>query len=108
MIDVQVQLDNIASVNADVWQRVVALDASYLRKRSSTSSYLNPARWNTYLRRRYQLSQNSSPQCPVDRSEYLIIRENLLNQKYVEMCGCDIPFFMLFFNSMMVSFIAMH
>ncbi|KAM3175823.1 hypothetical protein ACTXT7_007764 [Hymenolepis weldensis] len=82
MIDIQVQLDNIASVNADVWQRVIALDASYLRKRPSTSSYLNPARWNIYLRRRYQLSQNSSPQCPVDRSEYLIIRENLLNQKY--------------------------
>ncbi|VDL25198.1 unnamed protein product [Hymenolepis diminuta] len=82
MTDIQVQLDNIASVNADVWQRVIALDASYLRKRSSTSSYLNPGRWNTYLRRRYQLSQNSSPQRPVDRSEYLIIRENLLNQKY--------------------------
>lgn len=83
MADIQAPLDTIKTGNIDAWQKVIALDASYLRKRATNAPHLNPIRWKTYLRRRYQLSQTSSPQCSADRSEYLIIRGTLLTQKYV-------------------------
>ncbi|VDM31241.1 unnamed protein product [Hydatigera taeniaeformis] len=68
--------------SVECWQKVIALDVSYLHKRSRAAPHLNPTRWNVYLRRRYQLSQNVPVTFPVDRSEYLFIRQNLLALKY--------------------------
>ncbi|EUB62323.1 WD repeat-containing protein 13 [Echinococcus granulosus] len=82
MTDMQRMDDPPITSTAETLQKVIALDASYLHQRSRAAPHLNPERWNLYLRRRYQLSQNAAPSFPVDRSEYLYIRQNLLTQKY--------------------------
>ncbi|VDK22277.1 unnamed protein product [Taenia asiatica] len=82
MTDVQQLTNPPITSTAEAWQKVIALDVSYSHKRTQAAPHLNPARWDLYLRRRYQLAQAAAAPFPVDRSEYLYIRQNLLTQKY--------------------------
>lgn len=85
MTGVQQLADPPITSAVEAWQKVIALDVSYLHKRAQAAVHLNPARWNLYLRRRYQLSQNAATPFSVNRSEYLYIRQNLLTQKRVKL-----------------------
>ncbi len=68
--------------NADIWQKVIALDSSYANQRS-LSTRLTPAQLNVYLRRRCQLSRTpaSTNAAAADRTDYLLIRQTLLANK---------------------------
>lgn len=99
------------SSNADIWQKVIALDSSYLKLRSLATP-LTAAQLEFYLQRRCQLSRGeqrlpqshlggvSSTNNEADRADYLLIRKTLLANKYIHIFFgyCTIILTLFFFK----------